>query len=366
MRSVIIGGGVAGFAVGAALRDSNLGSASVLVERRPSGSPGGMGFILMPNGLRALDQIAPEIDWRGAGRVVDEISLRSAGGAVLSHHPIAPAVCVGRMSFLNLLRSAARTTALREGHGVVELERRDDDDGSTAAVRLEDGSSIEGDAFFACDGAASRVRNMMFPEAQLSEVVVKEIVSVAHAPQLAARLGSTFYKFHDEEGGLAVGMLAESETRVVWFIQFDAARWALAHGGAERLAHFAAERTAGWSPEIREALEQTDFTQSHLWPTRDLPPLAELAQQNLALVGDAAHACLPFTSQGANGALVDAAVLQDLLGGARTRADVARAFRLYSEIRRPHHRRMFMEGRRLRAEFLAPMPSGGPCVPLVA
>mgnify|MGYP002864649694 CR=1 FL=1 len=126
-----------------------------------------------------------------------------------------------------------------------------------------------------------------------------------------------------------------------------------------------AERLAGWSDEIAEACAATDFGRSHLWPTRDLPPMASLVRGNLALVGDAAHACLPFTSQGANGALADAALLQELLAEVRDPRALRTALERYSAVRRPHHRRMFMEGRRLREAFLAPMRHGAPVVPLV-
>lgn len=364
MRSVLIGGGVAGCAVAAALRGTRLGAESIIVERRQAGAPAGMGFILMPNGLTALQEIAPEHDWRGAGRVIDRVVLRHADGTVLSEQTIETSVCVGRERFLAMLRAATGPTCFLDSTAFSGIARRTD--GSTAAVLLEGGAAIEGDAFFGCDGAQSRTRGILFPDAQLAEVVVKEIVSIAHAPALARRLGTSFHKFHDPEGGLAVGVLAESDERVVWFIQFDARRWPNVSATASGMAHFAMERIAGWAGEVLEAFEQTNFGRSHLWPTRDLPPLASLHCENLALVGDAAHACLPFTSQGANGALVDAVILRALLADVADQAGLRAAFARYTESRRPHHRRMFMEGRRLREAFLAPMPHGGPSVPLVA
>jgi len=362
MRSIMIGGGVAGCAVAAALRGSAAGESRVVIERRAAGAPAGMGFILMPNGLAALDEIAPEFDWRSAGRCIDRVVLRTADGRVLSEQAIEAAVCVGRERFLHMLREAAAGAEFIEGAACTGLA--EDCSAGARAVTLADGRVVEGDLFFGCDGAQSRVRGMVFPQARLGETVVKEIVSVAHAPALARSLGTAFHKFHDEEGGLAVGMLAEGDERVVWFVQFDARRWTGVAATSESLRAFAAERTQGWAPEVAVALSGTDFQHSHLWATRDLEPLAALARGNIALVGDAAHACLPFTSQGANGALVDAAVLRRVLADVRSRSGVARAFALYSGLRRPHHRRMFMEGRRLQAAFLAPLAGTTPVVPL--
>lgn len=364
MRSILIGGGVAGCAVAAALRNTALGQDATIIERRAPGAPAGMGFILMPNGLAALDEIAPEFDWRGSGQMIDRVLLRTASGKVLDDTAIEPAACVGRERFLSMLRAATGSTRFLDCAQFVGLDR--DSEGATQAVRLSDGSRIEGDAFFGCDGTQSQTRSIVFPEAKLGEVVVKEIVSTVHAPGLAARLGNAFHKFHDEEGGFAVGMLAESSDRVVWFVQFDSRRWPSVGQSARDLASFVQTRVERWNPMVGEVAETTDFSRSHLWPTRDLAPLASLSLRNLALVGDAAHACLPFTSQGANGALVDAALLGKLLGAASDGWEVERAFEMYGELRRPHHRRMYMEGHRLREAFLAPIKKALPVVPLVA
>ncbi|MFM7052622.1 MAG: FAD-dependent oxidoreductase [Planctomycetota bacterium] len=364
MRTVIIGGGVAGCAMAAALRGTSLVEGSVLLERRPADAPAGMGFILLRNGLDALAAVAPEFDWAAAGKQITRVSMRSRSGRIFAEYPLEDAVCVSRGTFLRMLRTAADQTQLLEGWGVRNLDR--DGAGTTNAVVLDDGGRIEGDLFLACDGAQSRTRRLAMPHAELSDAAVLEIVSVAESPALAARLGNTFRKYHDEEGGLAVGLLAENDRQVVWFIQIDAERWPVERASPEALQRFALERVSGWAPEILEALDATDFTRSHLWPTRDLPPLDRLHVGNLAFLGDAAHACLPFTSQGANGALVDAALLGSLLAQAGSRVDVAAALERYSRLRVPHHRRMFIEGRRLRAEFLSPVPVSGPRIPMVA
>ena len=364
MRSVFVGGGVAGCALAAALRGGALGERSTIVERRQAGAPAGMGFILMPNGLEALEKIAPETDWRAAGRTIDRVLLRSAHGTVLSDHAVDAGVCVGRKQFLELLRAATGRCAFLEAASVRGFVRGSN--GLASAVALEDGTEVEGDAFFGCDGAQSLVRSLIFPTAVLEPVVVQEVVSVAHSPALAERLGTTFHKFHDEEGGLAVGVLAEGADRVVWFVQFDSRRWPDVAATAECLRRFVCERVAVWSEEVHSAVEATDFRQSHLWPTRDLRPLATLSSGNVALVGDAAHACLPFTSQGANGALADAALLKDLLGEVSDQSSLQAALARYTELRVPHHRRMFDEGRWLRDAFLAPLARQHPVVPLVA
>lgn len=371
MQSIIVGGGVGGCALAAAAArfqaPSSGAHSRVIVERRTAGSAAGMGFILMPNGLDALRIIAPDRDWASIGRVIDGASLRAANGDTLAEHALEPSVCVAREPFLQALRDEAlrhKTTSIREGVGFHAIES--DTRGIAHAVLLEDGNRMEGDIFFGADGANSRVRRALFPNAELSDAAIHEIVSIAEAPELARELGTTFRKYHHPCGGLAVGMLAESARRVVWFIQFDASRYCITDTSASSLAAFADATLDGWAADVLEVIASTNFAKSHLWKTRDLPPLAALHRGNAALLGDAAHACLPFTSQGANSALVDAVLLGRLLRDVRTAGGAPGAFAEYTRLRRPNHRRLFMEGRRLRSAFLARVASTGPVLPLVS
>ena len=118
-------------------------------------------------------------------------------------------------------------------------------------------------------------------------------------------------------------------------------------------------------PQVRDLLHAMDFGSSYVWETRDLLPLPSLHRHNVALVGDAAHASLPFTSQGANGALEDAVTLAGLLEGVQTDPDLTDALRAYDAARIPTHARVFRAGRELRAEFLCPSSESAPPVPLV-
>ena len=372
MRSIIIGGGVAGLAMTAALGALQQVSESTIIERRLPHAPSGMGFLLMPNGIAALRELAPAIDWSHAGHWIERASLRAADGSVLCEHALEPALCVSRARFLAQLREIALGRArarILEGTGVTQLTPVSSAGTCTDRVQsvvLDNGNALDGELFFGCDGAQSRFRKMLFPEAALSDAAIHEIVSIADAPELARELGTTFRKYHDPRGGLAVGMLAEGHGRVVWFVQMDATRYRVTDTTGSSLAAFADATLDGWAADVVEAMSTTNFDQSHLWKTRDLPPLSALHHGNAALLGDAAHACLPFTSQGANSALVDAVALARLLRDVRTAGGASEAFAEYTRLRRPNHRRLFLEGRRLRAAFLAPAASSGPVLPLVA
>lgn len=364
MRSVILGGGVSGCAVAAALRGTPLEREAVILEQAHHAIQHPGGVLLNQTGLTALDVIAPEFNWRHSGRLIDSVVLRASTGRTYSETKVDACVAMRAADFARMLRDAAGSVAFLEGWAFAGLERSAD--GAVHKARLPDGGGVEGDAFFACDGVHSRARHLIFPESHLAEAVVEEIIGIADAPAIAAHLGHTFHKFHDEEGGLAVELLPLNAHSVACFLQFDPTRWTLVARDPIALRSFAAERTAGWAPEVEDAIALLDYSQARLIQSRDLPPLDELAVDNIALIGDAAHAALPFTLQAANDALADAALLNNLLHAVVDADGIRSAFQRYSEIRWPHHRKRFAEGRSLCREFLAPMPKAGPRVPLVA
>jgi 2-polyprenyl-6-methoxyphenol hydroxylase-like FAD-dependent oxidoreductase len=364
MRSTIIGGGISGCAVAAALRGTPLDQEVLVLEQEVATPRYDAGVLLNPTGLGALEAIAPEYRWRSEGHSIHGVSLRSASGVQYSQTRIDQCIAVQSSRFIHMLRDAAPGAAVLEGWCLAGLTRSQD--GSITHAQLADGSSLEADAFFACDGAHSRARHVLFPEMHLSDVMIEEVMGVATSPSLARRLGHLFHKFHDEEGGLAVELLPLGDTQVACFLQFDPSRWAPRTTCPTGMRAFALERALGWAHEVREALELIDYTRCRVWQARALPPLDELNVANAALVGDAGHAALPFMSQVPNDALADAALLSNLLHRVSDRGGVIAALQRYSELRWPQHRRTFQEGRQLCREFLDPVPCSGPKLPLVA
>jgi len=95
------------------------------------------------------------------------------------------------------------------------------------------------------------------------------------------------------------------------------------------------ERFAGWSREARALLAAAISWQKFAILTVD--PAAPWVADRLALIGDAAHAMVPFLAQGAAMAIEDAAVLADSLYGA---TDLSAALAAYADSRRPRVSRL--------------------------
>jgi salicylate hydroxylase len=109
--------------------------------------------------------------------------------------------------------------------------------------------------------------------------------------------------------------------------------WSEAAGRIDLLAHLSAQR---WAPQAHSLIRAPEAWLK--WALYESEPLASFSQGAAALLGDAAHASLPFLAQGAAMAIEDAAVAAQCL--ARMPDNAAAAWVSYSAIRRGRTRKV--------------------------
>jgi salicylate hydroxylase len=95
-------------------------------------------------------------------------------------------------------------------------------------------------------------------------------------------------------------------------------------------------RFADFPPSVRTLLAAGEDWRR--WPLATVDPAGPWRRGRTVLVGDAAHAMVPFLAQGAAMALEDAVVLADFVAGA---GDVEAALTAYERARRPRVRRVW-------------------------
>ena len=367
MKIKIIGGGIAGLSAAIALR--NAGFEAQVFERAAQYKNTGLGFVLLPNGLRALQRIGLGDEARALGKRIQAASMRRSDGSVLKDAELPECLCVKRHDFLALLRRQLPEDAITTGMGFTHFET--DATGRATAACFADGRRggavhrESGDLFIGADGVRSGTRRHLYPGHQTSPVRVKELVSMVSASDLAAELDDTFLKVHGEDGGLAVGMLAAGPGDLIWFLQYDCQRWDLENPDCKSRRAFARELVEDWPDPIPALIERTDFCASHVWYTTDMDLLPSFYRDNVVLIGDAAHTFLTFTSQGVNSALEDAVALVDALNVCRESA-VDCGLPSFDRERRDILGDYIQSGRQLRERFLDPNGFGDEVeVPLV-
>lgn len=95
---------------------------------------------------------------------------------------------------------------------------------------------------------------------------------------------------------------------------------------------------ARWDSSIQSRLDALDNWLP--WPLNGVDPKGAWVKANIALIGDAAHATLPFAAQGGGMAIEDASVLAQKLAN---EPDIASAFKAYERARKPRVTRIWNE-----------------------
>ncbi|CAK5269570.1 unnamed protein product [Mycena citricolor] len=93
---------------------------------------------------------------------------------------------------------------------------------------------------------------------------------------------------------------------------------------------------ADYDPKYHRLLDLPDHTgQIYRWRLRTVPALPTWCKGRTGILGDAAHATLPFLAQGAAMAIEDAGVLAGLLPLGTTREDIPARLAVWEGIRKP-------------------------------
>jgi salicylate hydroxylase len=92
-----------------------------------------------------------------------------------------------------------------------------------------------------------------------------------------------------------------------------------------------------WDPKLKKLLSLVDICLKWKLQNSDPSALATWVHPHgtFCLLGDAAHATLPYLAQGAAISVEDGGVLGGLLGKIRSKNDVPRVLALYEQLRRP-------------------------------
>jgi 2-polyprenyl-6-methoxyphenol hydroxylase-like FAD-dependent oxidoreductase len=347
-KLVIIGGGVAGLSLANFLQKKNIGFN--LYEKRNESVSKGHGFIITDEGLEKLSTIIDIDLLYSMGNILNEYSSYDNLGKLLENKKLDKIFVVSRSSLLSLLESNLPKENMHLNKYMQHLEF---DSKNIKKIYFDDGTVIYPSTVIAADGSRSRIREQIFPDNKLNLTQVNEIVNIIEDTELAEEIGDKFVKFHHEDGGLSFGVMKISESKVIWYTQFDIVKYPLEDDSKEGILAFIKKNFGDWCHPIPYIIRNTKFDNAHYWRVFELDELSNYYSGNAVFIGDTAHPLVPFTSQGVASALEDSKLLVDLLAKYPDSKD--KAIKEYSENRKNEMKVHLNNGRLLSDNFLLPL-----------
>src|SRR5215470_9962400 len=341
MRIAIVGGGLGGLAAALFLRKAGLDA--TVYEQDPELREVGAGIVVSPNMVRPLGALglAQELAASAVRLEAAWEFRRWKDGRVLSVQPMgeecerlygAHCYVAHRADLLALFQQALPAQALRLDHRCVGVNQDERKAELTFTSRAGRKTKVTADVLIGADGIHSVVRQAIAPkiDARFSGLCAfRCLVPSEKAPPTALRPVQTLwlgpgrhFVHYPISGGRLVNIIA-----IVPAGAWRTESWTADGEISDLLAEF-----DGWDDRVRQLIVAASSTKR--WAMYDRDPLERWSAGRISLLGDAAHAMLPFIAQGAAQAVEDAVVLAGCLRSADP-GSVPRALQRYEEIRRP-------------------------------
>jgi salicylate hydroxylase len=337
MRVAIVGGGLGGLAAALLLRRAGL--EATVYEQASELREAGAGIVVSPNMVRPLRRMGLEA---GLERIAVRLEAgwefrRWQDGRVLFVQPMGEACeqmygahcyVAHRGDLHTLLRAALPADCLQLSRRCIGVERA----GDKARLTFDGGAQVDADVVIGADGIHSTVRDALFATAKpqfSGSCAFRCLVPSENAPDMARRPVQTLWLGpgrHFVHYPVSAGRFVN----VVAIV--PAGDWRTESWTAEgRLEDLAAEFDT-WDPRLRQLIAAARETRR--WALYDREPLERWVSGRVALLGDAAHAMLPYFGQGAAQAIEDAEALAACLAGCAP-ASAPEALLRYERLRRP-------------------------------
>jgi salicylate hydroxylase len=372
MDIAIFGAGIAGLMSAITLRAQ--GQCCRVYERSSLAQEAGMGFILVPEGIAALEKFGVNLAGEVSGTPLNRYRCRDSAGRIVYEQ----AMPAGSRGIRRRDLTTALMRALDGGEAVVfadfeGLDLGEDFHVSAAHLRGQGSSRVViADLYVGAEGVNSRARHAIFPDWPVTPDQVPEFVGLVRCEKAASWAAHNLNKFHAAEGGIALGILPVDDEHVVWYLQFDSQRFPLTHevmhGDPQALAQarrrFVEGLVGEWANPIPSLVAGTDFSQVHLWRPIETDLVPRFHRGNVVLVGDAAHPLSPFTSQGVSSAIADAIALAEEVDGAGSKDELIQSLERYSARRHAQCAPYVAQGRDLVQRFLEPLSEDNAVLPI--
>ncbi|PPK66874.1 FAD-dependent monooxygenase [Actinokineospora auranticolor] len=343
--ALVIGGGIAGPVVGAALRRAGV---DVVIHESYDSPADGVGGVVQvaPNGLNALAAVGVADELRGLGQPTRTMVIEDSQGRKVMAFNGLPGLPPSRTLFRSDLYRVLNDNAAAKGVRVEYGKRlvRVEESASAITAVFADGTKATGDILIGADGIRSTVRGLIDPSAPGPEPV--GLLGVGGwGPPVEGSGGPDVMHFAQGKRAFFGYWAASDGSGTLWFSNLPDPK-------ALSMAEARAVPTSEWLRRVREAHADDHPAREVLAGARDLevtgameilPTVPHWHRDRMVLVGDAAHAPSPSSGQGVSITVESAVQLARCL---RDIDDLETALTTYERLRRPRVEKIIAAARR--------------------
>ncbi|MDO7174124.1 FAD-dependent oxidoreductase [Mariniflexile sp. AS56] len=326
----IIGGGIGGVALAVAClhrgipftlyeRDNDFNTRSQgygLTLQQASKAIEGFGLFTLNEGVISTRHVVHTTE----GNIIGEWGMRKWIQPDAKTPPKRTNVHIARQSLrLALLQQLGGHKEVQWGHQLIGYKTSP---GNPIDLTFQVNGEIESaraDLVVGADGIRSSVRKILIgdditPLRYLGCIVILGICPLKDLEGIDSSLLDSATVFQTANGNERIYMMPYTTDSVMWQLSFpmpEKEAKALSNQGTKALKAEARRRTP-WHDPIPQILTATQETQISGYPVYDrelLKPELLAQEEQITLIGDAAHPMSPFKGQGANQALLDALAL---------------------------------------------------------
>lgn len=336
-KILIAGAGLGGLAAASSLMKA--GHDVEVYEQAPALGEVGAGIQVSANAMHVLRDF-------GLGPQIEKIGVKPGAyvfrmfdtGELIQQFPLseqhekqhgAPYTQMHRADFHELLAGKAREFKADAIHLNKRITGFTETDGGVE-LHFADGTSAKGDMLVGADGLKSAVRHQIAgtaPATYTGDAAWRVTVPVERLPEnFLDKVMSLFIG----GGGHAVCYYVRGGNLLnfVGIVETDDVQeesWTIKMPWEQLKADF-----AGWHPIVQRVLDEADHNECFRWSLFYRPPIDNWSTKRATLLGDSAHATLPYLAQGAAMAIEDGAVLARALG---MKDSIPEALQLYQRNR---------------------------------
>ena len=349
--TIIAGAGVAGLT--AALLIANRGFHVTLLEKSSSIDRSGVGIQLSPNATHVLAELGLLEKLEAASIAPKNIVIKKGStGNILSTFPLenimlerygAPYLVLHRADLANLLFDACKV----HPHIDVQFNRQIEDvamhangvtvmalNCNTQDTGGKHGQTSEylGAALIGADGGHSKIRTGIVggePATPSGDIAWRALIDIEKTPKSISKMDTTLWM--GKSGHIVCYPIRKSRFLNIVAITPSSSATEIARGRCKTDGAALFKFFAKWDTDIVQLLKST--AEWHGWPLNQVEPKGNWVKGATVLIGDAAHAMLPYAAQGGAAAIEDAVMLAKSIGA--DREDLPSAFIDYEKKRKP-------------------------------